>query len=74
MDAYAISTDSTIRMTVVAMLCHKKSVWVSGIRPLMLNSHGGMADLVAISMAAEEERPIAQTAPRPRYAAAPAAR
>jgi hypothetical protein len=73
-DRYAISTESAIRITVVAMLGHKNSVWVSGIRPLMLNNVGGIADLVAIIMAAEEDSPIAQTAPSPRYPAAPAAR
>ncbi len=40
----------------------------------MLNNEGGIADLVAISMAAEDDSPIAHTAPSPRYAAAPAAR
>ncbi len=40
----------------------------------MLNNDGGIADFVAINMAAEEDSPIAQTAPSPRYAAAPAAR
>src|ERR1700721_4058076 len=34
----AISTDTTIRIAVVAMLCHRKSVCVSGISPLMLNN------------------------------------
>ena len=63
-----------MRIAVVAMLCQRNRVCVSGINPLMVNSVGGMADLVAISMAAEDDSPIAQTAPRPRYAAAPAAR
>ena len=56
------------------MLCQRKSVCVSGISPLMLNNDGGIEDLVAISIAAEEDNPIAHTAPSPRYAAPPAAR
>ena len=48
------------------MLGHKKSVWVSGMSPLILNSEGGIADFVAISIAAEDDSPMAQTAPRPR--------
>lgn len=56
------------------MLCHKNRVCVSGISPLIANSDGGIDDLVAISIAADDESPIAHTAPRPRYAAAPAAR
>src|SRR5258708_25424894 len=71
-DKYAIATDTTIKITVVAMLCHKKSVCVSGISPLMLNSDAGIALFVAISIAAEDDSPIAHTPPSPRYAAAPA--
>jgi len=67
-------TDTIISTAVVAMLCHKNSVRVSGINPLIANSDGGIDDLVAISIAADDDRPIAHTAPRPRYAAAPAAR
>jgi hypothetical protein len=65
-ERYAISTESVMRIAVITRLGHKKRVWVSGIRPLMPNNVGGMADLVAIIMAAEDDRPIAQTAPNPR--------
>jgi hypothetical protein len=37
------------------MLCHKKSVCVSGISPLMLNNVAGIALFVAISIAAEDD-------------------
>jgi hypothetical protein len=73
-DKYAIATETTIRTAVVAMLCDKKSVCVRGISPLIAKSDGGIDDLVAISIAADDESPMAQTAPRPRYAAAPPAR
>ena len=41
-------------------------VWRSGINPLMLSREAGMAPLVAIIMAADEESPSAQVAPSPR--------
>ena len=43
------------------MLGHRKMVLVSGMSPLMANSLGGSELLVAISMAADEEIPRAQT-------------
>ena len=43
-----------------------KRVWVSGITPLISNSFGGMAPLVAMSRAADEDNPRAQTAPNPK--------
>ena len=54
------------------------SVWALGLSSsaalLMASRPGGMEPLVAMSRAAEEERPRAQTLPRPRYPAAPMAR
>ena len=47
------------------MLGHRKMVLVSGISPLMANSLGGSALLVAISIAAEDESPSAHTVAPP---------
>ena len=43
------------------MLGQRKMVLVSGISPLIASSLGGSALLVAISIAAEDERPSAHT-------------
>ena len=55
-----------MRIAAVARFCHRKIVCVSGITPVIGRSAGGMEDLVACSSAAEDERPRAQTLPRPR--------
>ena len=70
-EKYATSTDTTISTAVIAMLCHRNRVRVSGISPLMANSDGGIADLVAISMAADDDSPMAHTAPEPEIRGSP---
>ena len=65
-EKYATDTETAMTMTAVTMLCQRNKVWVSGMSPLMANSEGGMADLVAISIAAEDERPSAHTEQVPR--------
>jgi hypothetical protein len=49
-------------------------VSVNGSTPVISTSPGGMLAGLACSCAADELSPIAHTAPRPRYAEAPAAR
>jgi hypothetical protein len=56
------------------MDCHRKIVSVNGITPVTWTRPGGMLAGFACSCAADDDKPIAQTAPNPRYAAAPAAR
>ncbi len=50
----------------MSRLGQRKIVWVSGISPLIANSDGGIALYVAIISAADDDSPIAQTAPSPR--------
>ena len=56
------------------MLCHKPSVWLSGITPLIFSMASGNDAGAAMMSAADEDRPSAHTLPTPRYAAAPTAR
>jgi hypothetical protein len=58
--------DMTIKAIAVNIVGQMKRVWVKGITPLMAYSCGGIELFVAIIMAADEERPSAQTAPNPR--------
>ena len=55
----------TMMTAVASRLCHSSSVCVRGIKPLMANNAGGIDDLVAISIAADEDNPIAHTDPLP---------
>ena len=58
----------------MSMLCHKPSVWLSGITPLIFSMASGNDAGAAMMSAADEDRPSAHTLPTPRYAAAPTAR
>src|SRR5450432_3199750 len=73
-DHQAMSTETVIRTAVNANDCHRKIVSVKGITPVIASSGLGMLAGFACNWAADDERPIAHEAPRPRYAAAPAAR
>lgn len=70
----ATQIDTTISPAVSAMDCQRKIVWVKGITPVMASNPGGIDAGFACNCAADDDSPIAQTAPSPRYAAAPAAR
>src|SRR5438477_597205 len=59
-ERYAIVTETTIKTAVVTMLGHRNSVCVSGIRPVMASSDGGIEVFVAINIAADEESPSDQ--------------
>ena len=72
--SHATSSDTPISAPVSSSDCHRKIVCVNGSTPVIGNSPGGMLAGFACSCAADELSPIAHTAPRPRYAAAPAAR
>src|SRR6202030_2805735 len=54
--------------------CHRKIVCENGITPVMSSSGFGRLAGLACNCAADELRPSAQVAPRPRQPAAPAAR
>ena len=61
-----MSTETAIRMIAVTMLCHRKIVRESGSTPEIGSSEAGIDPLVAMSSAADDDRPSAQTLPRPR--------
>jgi hypothetical protein len=63
-----------MRIAVSAHDCHRKIVCSNGITPVIASSEGGMLAGFACNCAADDDKPIAQTDPMPRYAAAPAAR
>ena len=73
-DHQAMNTETLISTAVRAKDCHRKIVSLNGITPVIANSALGMLAGFACNWAADEERPMAQDAPSPRYAAAPAAR
>ena len=51
----------------MAKVCHRKSDCLSGMTPQMASSERReSAPLVAIIIAADEDKPSAQTAPRPK--------
>ena len=54
--------------------CQRKMVWVKGMTPVIDRIDGGRLAGLACNCAADDDKPKAHTAPRPRYAAAPAAR
>lgn len=62
----AISSETRISTEVSAIDCHRKMVSVNGRTPVISTSPGGMLAGLACSCAADELRPIAHTAPRPR--------
>src|SRR3546814_527775 len=70
----ATASDTVIRIAVSTIDCHRKIVSENGSTPVISTSPGGMLAGLACSCAAEDDDPVAHTAPRPRYAAAPAAR
>ena len=55
-------------------LCHRPSVWLSGMTPLIFSIESGSDADDAMMSAADDDRPSAHTLPTPRYAAAPIAR
>src|SRR6185436_20794721 len=73
-DHMAITTETDTRATDTTIDCHKKIVSENGMTPVMGRRDLGKLPAFACSCAADEERPIAQVAPSPRYAAAAAAR
>src|SRR5262249_20121697 len=73
-DQSAMTTEITSSAAVITTDCHKKNVSENGITPVMGNSDFGRLAAFACNCAADEDSPIAQVAPSPRYAAAAAAR
>src|SRR3954470_18770348 len=73
-DQIAITTDTTKRDAVITADCHMKIVSVNGITPVIGSRLLGRLAAFACSCAAEDDSPIAQVAPSPKYAAAAAAR
>src|ERR1700704_3691785 len=73
-DHIAIVIDTTKRDTVITADCHMKIVSVNGITPVIGSRLRGRLAAFACNCAAEDDSPIAQVAPSPKYAAAPAAR
>ena len=67
-------SDTTISASNSTPDCHKKIVSVNGIMPVIDRIDGGKLAGLACNCAADDDSPSAHTAPRPRYAAAPAAR
>src|SRR5580704_7758248 len=65
-EKYATLVDTSMRIATIVRLCQGEIVWLSGITPLILSNPAGMEDGVAISSAADEESPNAQTVPLPR--------
>jgi hypothetical protein len=61
-----ISSETRISTAVSTIDCHRKIVSVNGSTPVISSRPGGIEAGLACSCAAEELRPIAQTAPRPR--------
>ncbi len=62
----AMITEVTISTIVTTMDCQRKMVSLKGMTPVIGRSDFGRLFALAWSCAAEEDRPIAQTAPRPR--------
>src|SRR5262245_57424698 len=73
-DQMAMTTETTSSDTVTTTDCHRKIVSENGITPVIVSSALGRLAGFACSCAADEDSPIAQVAPSPRYAAAAAAR
>src|ERR1700692_4959302 len=73
-DQTAMMTETTRSTTVITTDCHRKIVSENGMTPVMGKRLLGRLAAFACSWAADEDSPIAQVAPRPRYAAAAAAR
>jgi hypothetical protein len=60
------SSEAAIRQAVSAKDCHRKIVLVNGSTPVIASRPGGMLVGFACSCAADDDKPIAHTAPRPR--------
>src|SRR6476659_5269783 len=73
-DQIAITTDTARRDAVMTADCHRKIVSENGMTPVIGSRLLGRLAAFAWSCAAEDDSPIAQVAPSPRYAAAAAAR
>ena len=70
----AITVVRAIRMAHVSSDCQVKMVLPKSRTPVTSSRAGGSDAAVACSCAAEDDKPRAQTAPRPMNAAAPSAR
>ena len=73
-DRTAMIHEMTTSTTVIAIDCHRKMVSENGITPVIGSSAFGRLAALACSCAADDDRPMAQVAPSPRYAAPAAAR
>ena len=69
-----MTTVSAIRIAAIVSDCQVRMVSPKSRTPVIFSRSGGSDSAVACSCAAEEDRPSAQTAPSPMYAAAPIAR
>ena len=65
-DQMAITVESTISTAAMTIDCQRKMVSVNGITPVIGSSVLGRLAALAWSWAADELRPSAQVAPRPR--------
>src|SRR5438445_13782574 len=73
-DQTAMMTETTRSTAVITIDCHRKIVSENGMTPVMGNRLLGRLAAFACSCAADDDSPIAQVAPSPKYAAAAAAR
>ena len=73
-DQIAITTETASSVAVMTIDCHRKIVSENGMTPVIGSRLLGKLAALACNCAADEDRPIAQVAPSPRYAAAAAAR
>jgi hypothetical protein len=60
------ASEAAIRIAVSSSDCQRKIVCVNGSTPVISSKPGGMLSGLACSCAAEDDSPIAHTAPRPR--------
>ncbi|MNT90014.1 hypothetical protein D3C72_2308420 [compost metagenome] len=59
-------SEMTIRASSITPDCHRKIVCVKGITPVIDRIEGGRLAGLACNCAADDDRPNAHTAPRPR--------
>src|SRR3984893_7061575 len=73
-DDIAMMTEISNSTAVITIDCHRKIVSAKGMKPVLGNSGSGRLPALASNCAPDDDKPIAQVAPSPRYAAAAAAR
>src|SRR6516165_8881142 len=73
-DHTAMITETISSTAVITIDCQRKIVSENGITPVIGIRLFGRLAAFACSCAADDDNPIAQVAPRPKYAAAAAAR